>query len=255
MNEHSLEVVLLPPDGLEGGGSDVWLRKRLVEALDTVTISLEERLDEIRRYLDDSASRHSLLDPIWRWKFVVVSIPWHSQVGPSCGLAVVRMVRDHFAFRNPADDDAHAVSMLQYAQELGMSVDGELFDAEDLASITESYCGPDAAVQVQEFPSVPEILSSLCDDRGFVIITYDSQPRTRLPCHNSGLSAHWGIVVGALIGCPSQEPPSDRIEVLPWMGESSDSVGEEAVLLLVQHGFHASSRLRAGKSFVPPMPS
>jgi hypothetical protein len=106
-------------------------------------------------------------------------------------------------------------------------------------------------VQVQEFPSAQQILSTLIEDRGHVIIPYDSQPRTRLPCHNSGLSAHWGVVVGVLLGCSPASRQSNHVEIIPWAGESltvSTAAGE-ALWLLVQHGLSRKLSIATWEEF------
>lgn len=81
------------------GAADVWLRKRLVESVGSVMPSKEEQEAQLQDALTGIGVSTSDQQQ-WRW--VVQPVPWQRQIGPSCGLAALRMVRDHYMLRAAA---------------------------------------------------------------------------------------------------------------------------------------------------------
>jgi hypothetical protein len=122
------ETILLPPSDGDDNQADVWLRKRLIESIVSRHIPLEERLIEIR----DKIAGHT---PVIQWFYTLQEVPWQQQVGPSCGLAALRMVRDFFR------PHGQMPSLLSEARENGYSRDGEMFDANHLQLLAENICG------------------------------------------------------------------------------------------------------------------
>lgn len=109
-----LETILLPPDNNSNNdgstgqvqNDDVWLRKRLVENVRSVLISSEDRWKEIENFV---ATMSPTLIPAscqwyYRWN---PTVPWQSQIGPSCGLVALRMVREYY---HQLDNDSPTVS-------------------------------------------------------------------------------------------------------------------------------------------------
>jgi Acetyltransferase (GNAT) family len=231
--DHRSETILLPPeDG--GNNQDVWMRKRLVEALEPVRVPAESRVEEARQYVREHCAASGV--PL-TWEYFLVPLPHHPQVGPSCGLAAIRMVRDHYNIP-VATDDGDSTSLLQLAQRGGMTVDGELFDADDLAHLATTGCQM-GNVRVQSFPSIEEITSILVVRNGLLILPYDSHPGTRLPFLNSGRSAHWGVVVGMLFGSSTQgsiDQLDEQRTLAPLSDSGVDSSAVAESILLVQHG-------------------
>jgi predicted GNAT family acetyltransferase len=228
------ETILLPPEDGGSNNQDVWMRKRLVEALEPVRVPAESRVEEARQYVREHCAASGV--PL-TWEYFLVPLPLHPQVGPSCGLAAIRMVRDHYNIP-VATDDGDSTSLLQLAQRGGMTVDGELFDADDLAHLATAGCQM-GNVRVQSFPSMDEITSILVERNGLLILPYDSHPGTRLPFVNSGRSAHWGVVVGMLFGSSTQgsiDQLDGQPTLAPLSGSGFDLSAVAESILLVQHG-------------------
>ena len=81
------------------GAADVWLRKRLVESVGSVMPSKEEQEAQLQEAL---ASMGVSPSEQQQWRWTVQPVPWQRQIGPSCGLAALRMVRDHYMLRAAA---------------------------------------------------------------------------------------------------------------------------------------------------------
>jgi N-acetylglutamate synthase-like GNAT family acetyltransferase len=182
------ETVLLPPGSSLSSEKDVWLRKRLVECVASIAINEHERRVELERAVatinDDGANNTT----ITYYKFV--NVPWQQQVGPSCGLAALRMLRDYYL---PSCDAMP--SLLKEAQQRNYSRDGEVFDICNLQRLANECCGLHTGLEPLDNVS-PNRLLQLLQRKCTVILPYDSQACTYLPCFNHGRTAHYGIVVG-----------------------------------------------------------
>jgi hypothetical protein len=99
-----METILLPPDSKNSStdqvqNDDIWLRKRLVEHVGSALISVEDRWKEIEEFVVASSSTLSQSLPFashqwyYRWN---PTVPWQPQIGPSCGLVALRMVREYY---------------------------------------------------------------------------------------------------------------------------------------------------------------
>lgn len=209
------ETVMLPPDS--ASDNDVWLRKRLVESVGSVSIPLEQRTKEILAVIQP----HQLQ---LAWQYCLICVPWQRQVGPSCGLAALRMLRDHYVTKG-----SKMPSLLTEAQNKDYSIDGEVFEANNLVRLAR-YCGLEAELWSFKATS-PAYVLALLKAGGTLILPYDSQASTKQPCQNSGRTAHYGIIIGMLIGYTSYDlTPS-------FLNEHGDREVQETdtVLLLVQH--------------------
>jgi N-acetylglutamate synthase-like GNAT family acetyltransferase len=208
-NQQSFETVMLPPDNKrsdddgdddDDDDGDVWLRKRLVEQLPMETIDMQDRIQELQHAV---AQKYS--DSI-QWKYHLIQLPWTRQVGPSCGLAALRMVSGYYEAINNSNDnidrdsvDDSCPSLLAYAKAQGFSHDGEIFDARHLCKIAKEYCHLSCKLVSFKNTSQMDLLKMLLSCRP-LILAYDSQPFTRLPCSNNGRNAHYGIIVGVIMG-------------------------------------------------------
>lgn len=127
-------------------------------------------------------------------------------------------------------------SLLQVAQEKGYSTDGEVFVAADLQSLAETVCG--LRCEMRSFASVTsnDVVAVLLDG-GCLIVPYDSHPGTRLPSLNRGRSAHYGVVVGAMLADPEPaQPGQPRLRPIPPdVAMKAEGVADSATLLVVQH--------------------
>jgi N-acetylglutamate synthase-like GNAT family acetyltransferase len=225
------ETVMLPPD--EATDNDVWLRKRLVESVASVVVPLEQRIEELQAAIQQQPQ------PL-AWEYSLRHVPWQQQVGPSCGLAALRMLREHYVVTG---EDSKMPSLLVEAQRKGYSVDGEIFDANRLVQLTD-FCGLQTKLLSFQATSPVDVLAVL-KVGGTMILPYDSQASTKRPCQNSGLTAHYGIIVGIMFGYPTEDFSTSSLR------EHTDhDVDEaEAVLLLVQHSLSPKLAIASWSDF------
>jgi predicted N-acetyltransferase YhbS len=224
------ETILLPPD--EGRDGDVWMRKRLVEFVGSQSIQLEKRLEEIRKAAEKYESD-------FFWEYLLNNIPWQQQIGPSCGLAALRMLRDHY------HSNSQMPSLLQEALEKGYTVDGEIFDLCNMMKLSE-FCGLDC--ELQPFPSVEKIVSTLRSG-GSIIFAYDLQASTRLPCKNGGKTAHYGLIIGILF---AYQRSNNNNNLQVFLSKHTDSNTKNAckILLLVLHGLSSGLSIASYDEFL-----
>lgn len=265
------ETVMLPPD-TEATDEDVWLRKRLIESLPScLPVRKERRIEEmyaaIHKYCSagDGTGWQRL-----QWEYSVQHVPWQQQVGPSCGLAALRMLRDYYYSSKDDDDDSTQAipaqqlqqqqsnatkmpSLLAEAQKQGYTVDGEVFVASYLHKLA-FFAGLDC--EMESFRATPPSrMLNILQAGGTLILPYDSQPCTKQPCQNQGKTAHYGVIVGVLLGFAVKEsagrsgdssssitvPSSTKISSTdaPFLVEHSVNSScvdkADAILLLVQH--------------------
>ena len=229
------ETVLLPP-GAGPTDKDVWLRKRLLECLPTFeSMRLEQRLVELEHYIRtkrNSQQQHH------KWRYLLHSdIPWQSQVGPSCGLTALRMLAEWSNAGESSSKRERLPSLLTEAQKRGYTLDGEMFDVRNLQSLATIYCGLRTAKLCRTEDLTLQSLADALQNNSPVILSYDSQPSSKLPCQAGGLHAHYGICVGILFGY--DESLDDTIEqkqqdiVLSTM-EASEVGNPSSAFLLVQ---------------------
>ena len=134
---------------------DVWLRKRLVDHVESIKISQKDRTKEMNDFVVSTTNPWSVASSnkkgrarspryYYRWN---PRVPWQMQIGPSCGLTAVRMVKDfYYSCRSSSKRDReqeHSVfdrsslSLLGDAQKRGYTQDGEIFDANHLRELME----------------------------------------------------------------------------------------------------------------------
>ena len=221
------------------GEGDVWLKKRLVESVGSQPVPRDRLVAEMTDaavVASRAVKRLSRNGPAGeedgegssgavQWEYVAVAVPWQKQIGPSCGLAALRMVRDYFVDAHSRDDDiggasgqAHAAStatahkqpsLLQAARDAGCSTDGEVFDAAALRKLAETVCGLRCEMRSLA-ATTPDDLVQVLSSGGCFIVPYDSHPGTRLPSLNEGRNAHYGVIMGVLFASADD---SDRVDV------------------------------------------
>jgi hypothetical protein len=238
------ETILLPPgDNDDNNLQDVWLRKRLVEHVGSIRIPLEERLEELQEVIADHVPR------TMEWRYHLLSLPWQAQIGPSCGLAALRMVREYF-WTTHSKEEQQLPSLLGEAQERGYTNDGEVFNANHLTDLADTVCGIECDMwstwELQPRAVTQELMAG-----GVFILPYDTNARTKLPSRHSGQKAHYGIVVGILIGLElesaSEEKPLQCLE-----NEESLSLVDDAdtVYLMVQHSLSSKLSIAPWSDFM-----
>jgi hypothetical protein len=225
----------------------------LVEHVGSIHVPLEKRLAE----LNEVIAKHQPANNNYTWYYRLSSLPWQAQIGPSCGLAALRMVREYFL----SDDDNreqqqhYLPSLLGEAQERGYTSDGEVFNANHLKDLAVDVCGMDCDMcstwELTPRQVVDEMLAN--NNGGVWILPYDSNARTRLPTHLAGQGAHYGIVVGLLVGVEaSDNNSSNNTQLLsPLEGDDSSMVDRATtVYLLVQHSLSSKLSIATWSDFM-----
>jgi len=221
------ETILLPPsDDGDAQENDVWLRKRLVDFVGSVDISLSQRIKEISAAVSNYGKEREYQPPL-AWEYQLIPVPWQAQIGPSCGLTALRMLRDHY-HAEPTRQKLMP-SLLAAARENGYSSEGEVFDIDNLRRLAESVCGLRIESRLFTDTSARDI-SDIIKRGGTVVFAYDSKAGTRQPCQVGGRQAHYGIVVGLLFGFPEDEPIVR--DLVPYGDRAVEQA--ECVCLLVQ---------------------
>ena len=162
------ETVMLLPPGNDSNvqEDDKWLRKRLVEHVGSMNISTDERLQQIQSFVKEKNETdwRCSVNAFVRWN---THVPHSRQIGPSCGLAALRMVRDYYNSRVETtasgevegkegtsitvqntignlstSDSSHDryPSLLSEAISRGYTHDGEIFDANSLYRLAIDVC-------------------------------------------------------------------------------------------------------------------
>lgn len=244
--KRTYETALLPPsDGMAQHEKDVWLRKRLVESVGSIDLPLRIRLKEMEEAISKYSEMDTELPKDCQWQYRLVRIPSQQQVGPSCGLAALRMIRDHYH----TAESKQMPSLLVEAQEKGYSEDGEVFDADNIRKLADSVCGLDCEMRQFSNTTVDDIHTLLAAG-SVAILPYDSILGSRLPGLLLGRNAHYGIIVGVVLGfTPEAEISCDVSPILQSHVDRPVS-GACRVLLLVQHGLSHKLSIAPWTSFV-----
>ena len=247
------ETILLPPDDDGNDAPDVWMKKRLVEQVGSIYVPMDERIAELESYLEDNAlaGQTSCKSNGSTWYHRIVSVPWQAQIGPSCGLAALRMVREYLMVSEKGDDHEKLPSLLQEAQERGFTQDGEIFNANDLKEMAETVCGMDSDL-LSVASLTPTQINQVLVNGGAFILPYDSNARTRLPAKLSGQSAHYGIIVGIAVEIDGSEEDqmSGNLHTMSPEQEKLLDGDTMKVSLMLQHGLCSKLSISSWDSFV-----
>ena len=246
------ETVMLPPDDNESDKNlpDVWLRKRLVECVGSVSIDRSSRIEEMNRLIKEEASTYS--NKTHDWKYLLLQLPWQAQVGPSCGLVALRMVRDFF---RPSEQ---MPSLLSEAMDRGYSQDGEMFNINHLKDLAETVCGIKCHIESAADYSPSQAFEALSDG-SVIVFPYDTNHRDKLPCSNGGHSAHYGILVGLLASFAADNTGDESETVEPKPFFSPDDARAEVldhidsahqVYMLVQHSLSRKLSIAKWSEFI-----
>jgi hypothetical protein len=240
------ETILLPPDDNDDDDMpDVWLRKRLVEHVGSIHVPLEERLAELNEVI---AKQQPPNNNDTAWYYRLSSLPWQAQIGPSCGLAALRMVREYFLSDDDREEQQHLPSLLGEAQERGYTGDGEVFNANHLKDLAVDVCGMHCDM-CSTWELTPRQADEILATGGVWILPYDSNARTRLPTQLAGQGAHYGIVVGLLLGVLEASNNNNNTQLRPL--EDSGMVDTATtVYLLVQHSLSSKLSIATWSDFL-----
>lgn len=203
-----------------------------------------------------------------QWEYYFHHIPWQQQIGPSCGLAALRMLREYYDSSSSNNDNGSnnkpLPSLLDEARAQGYSTDGELFNIHHLVQLAQ-YCGLQNVRVQPSFGAMScrDVWNVISSGGGTMIVPYDSQPVTKLPCCTGGRNAHYGIVVGMVFGYrhstfdnensndSNGEPISTTLPVTEITNADRVRLDDATdVLLLVQHGLSRTWSIAPWHDFV-----
>ena len=209
-----------------------WMRKRLRERNALEELAPEAGRAEVLRALDGGAFGGGA------FRVRMHGVPWERQVGPSCGLAVLRMAA---AFLRGTLAPPPA-SVLEEAQRRGLSEDGEIFHAQSLATLAAACCGLDAAQASAERVAGAAAFEALGRrelPRGSLVAVAYDRGGNFLPAMDGGLRAHWalirGVGVAARGAAHSVSFYGDGAADGPG-AEAAEGPGAGATLVVFQHG-------------------
>ncbi|GMI30482.1 hypothetical protein TeGR_g5154 [Tetraparma gracilis] len=179
-----------------GAGGGVWMRRRMRDRSE-----LQDRKwvgePEFRRAVETCKKVG-----VWgsggagggSWEFVgpgteasVYGLRWEPQLGPMCGLAALYIALGMVA-------DTPEINLLQLAQSLNFTKDGEMFCAEDMAQLC-GRSGLRAELRsLDELRRDPNLLPAAIDASGCWLVAFDLVGNR--VGERGGASAHWGLVTG-----------------------------------------------------------
>ena len=253
----SAETILLQPscDGEDKDAKDVWLRKRLVEHVASIYVSESQRLEEVTAVVSKHSASKSV-DAILSWGYFLLSLPWQGQIGPSCGLAALRMVREYYFSQVEvskvgieSDGQAQLPSLLSEAQERGYTQDGEVFNVNNLMDIADSVCGLDCQMWSTRDLQHAQVWNVLRTG-GVFVLPYDSNARTRRPAVLAGKGAHYGIIVGVLVGLPAVTPDAPLETLDRHDRHALDRTEVDTLYLIVQHSLSSQLSIAPWNDFL-----
>ena len=171
--------------------TDVCLRKRLVER----TAPPAAKSDE--DFLADVAEELRGMGRGGEFEFRIQAarnVAWERQIGPSCGLAALRM-----ALRSFGADEDRLDGLLTTARSMGASSDGEMFDITHLADVARKATASTIAVPGRLDISVEPVTAALLESfdlaTTLVVFPYDKGSGPGRPELRRGLSAHYCVLI------------------------------------------------------------
>ena len=179
----------------------------------------------------------------------IPEIPWQLQIGPSCGLSIIRMVRE---FYYPSATTGFGLSggggvvsqlhqppsLLELARSLDVTEDGEVFSTAKLLFLLQTYfrmiVGDGEAQRrvvaiLKKFGTFEEFETILdetiiVNKASFAAIAYDRDPGTdSASCVSGGMHAHWGIILTSSLRLSNEETSVAAPEVLHCVIQQSAS--------------------------------
>lgn len=233
---------------------NTWMKKRLIEEYPMQDPYPKEKLAKHVCYAlsgDDRVEADGLES-----YGLFVSTPWQQQAGPSCGLVTVSMVAEaiklinsHSVFSKPVVDmepcacsgslsdesfsGEGSLSLLQVASQLGISRDGEVFCAYNLAYLARKTHRLTMEVQSTGPETVSTILSSLAVGKP-CIIPYDRSVANHQPALAEGTRAHWAIITGLVVSVPANQVPQHELSAVEWSSSYTMEGGSGASCKLVE---------------------
>ncbi|XP_042868604.1 SH3 domain-containing protein C23A1.17-like isoform X2 [Penaeus japonicus] len=145
------------------------------------------------------------------------------QQGPQCGLVALSMASQVFP------ETVDVTDLLKEARRRGFTKHGEMFSSEAMVRLAEGISGMEATIR-RDVLCDPRTLLELLMKGDLILVPYDAE-RNHMPGLRGGHKAHWGIICGCLVQCPTLNV---------HMGGSSKLDSH------VDHLWHFRPRLRKG---------
>lgn len=190
-----------------------WLRKRLIQEYPlTEPMKLDCFIDILTGKLGN-IFYDGKVEPFENYIGWVIRLPWQQQIGPSCGISALNMIkRINISSSSQALEVCSCISrnskpelnlsmedlsVLEFAIKLGISYDGELFCAYNLIYLAQKAFNVNLVVREFNETLAPEICKNICN--GFpMLVPYDKSINDHTPgCYNAK-QAHWAVIVGVI---------------------------------------------------------
>eukprot|EP01060_Flectonema_neradi_P029564 TRINITY_DN410_c1_g2_i1.p1 TRINITY_DN410_c1_g2~~TRINITY_DN410_c1_g2_i1.p1 ORF type:complete len:424 (+),score=55.74 TRINITY_DN410_c1_g2_i1:2039-3310(+) len=173
-------------DNPREGDNVVWMRKRLVQEMPSQTRSDEELHTLIE------ASCKPIMQLKQRFTYYCNNVPWQKQVGPSCGLAALRMVKEFHKQNLP-----QTKSLLDTAVERKYSTDGEIFNIDDLKQLAVDVLQfEDCSIIDTSTEDIVSFFQTIINSGKLIVLPYDREPGTSLPTLYQGVYSHYCVLFG-----------------------------------------------------------
>jgi len=191
--------------------SSIWMRKFVIESCEEYTTILSK--STMQSHIHDDLPQGLQAS--------YIQIPWQRQIGPSCGLALLRMINRYFQTSSEKSilnkinfDEENLIeecqplidnvsndpnqSLLQTAKDQGFTIEGEILSCKYLQTLSQSHYGHQSSVE--SLPSF-ESLETKINNHQVILLAYDRSPNNlpeRIFESGSGQHPHWLMVVGTL---------------------------------------------------------
>ncbi|CAL4063655.1 unnamed protein product [Meganyctiphanes norvegica] len=150
--------------------------------------------EEIRKVFQN-AKNWAWLDPTSDTLAVYTQLRPTIQQGPQCGMVALSMATQIFSETMDVDP------IVKIAKDRGFTAHGEMFSSEKMAELANEISGIEATVR-RDVLSNPKMLLETLLQGDLILVPYDADGNHQ-PSQRKGHRAHWGIVCGALVQCPS----------------------------------------------------
>ncbi|XP_061193725.1 actin maturation protease-like [Saccostrea echinata] len=124
------------------------------------------------------------------------------QDGPCCGVVALAMAAQMLK------KEMAATQILEFSQKKGLSLQGELFSAYDMAKLAEEILDCTATVlDMKDSGSRKSLLGHIANNHP-VLVPYDGD-KNNGPCLKNGNKAHWAVLTGFLFSLERTLLPDD----------------------------------------------
>ena len=253
-----------------GDGADAsmstWLSKRVIEHFPTYRMDREDVVANIRVQLERQAPSYTIKKTL----ILLLDVPNEQQIGPCCGIAAMRCMRDYWSSQSVSTDFLHRMlqhdqndvvhecrgglgglvqqkpnsSMLQIAISKQWTIDGEMFNTSRLSMLGANPCG--MATRVYNQMPVKRLVELI--ELGIpIMVPFDKSQQNQehaVSTDSGGRRAHWGIVRGVVRLLPSNSKVDSGVR---WCESTSNTCKNhcfkstlmtDEVFVVLQHTTH-----------------